>query len=103
LSVSLLFALLGESFHHQRHLITSADTFYQQVKAQRQGTVDCPLCRRPNAVKLAAEENVDVALMAFLRQWFPTETCLKKSSDEKERRMEELQDLGYHQRDCITH
>lgn len=74
------------------------------VKLQRQGKDDCPLCRAPGVVKSADKRNMDEESDKYLQTWFPREVKEKSKDNEKERRAEELEALGFKERDekCVV-
>ncbi|KAG8738871.1 hypothetical protein FRC10_006420 [Ceratobasidium sp. 414] len=63
------------------------------VKMQKRGQAECPLCRTP-CVLLANRENLDIALMNFMKDWFPIETKEKAKSNERESAEEQLVEMG---------
>ncbi|UTT91682.1 hypothetical protein NDA17_001505 [Ustilago hordei] len=74
------------------------------VKLQRQGKDDCPLCRAPGVVKSADKRNMDEESDKYLQTWFPKEVKEKNKDNEKERRAEELEAMGFKERDekCLV-
>ncbi|KAK7044688.1 SPX domain-containing protein [Favolaschia claudopus] len=63
------------------------------VKMQKRGSAHCPMCRSP-CVLVADRSNVDWALLNFMRDWFPEESSLKLSQNEKEATKEQLEEMG---------
>jgi hypothetical protein len=63
------------------------------VKLQKLGKANCPICRAPTVLK-ADRTNVDYALLNFMADWFPLESRVKLSANEREAAKEELEELG---------
>lgn len=63
------------------------------VKLQKLGKANCPICRAPTVLK-ADRTNVDYALLNFMADWFPLESRVKLSTNEREAAKEELEELG---------
>jgi len=61
----------------------------------------CPLCRAPTVFQ-ADRSNLDVSLMNFMQDWFPTETKqkLKENADEVAREL--ARDMGMEDAGCIV-
>lgn len=59
------------------------------VKLQKQGNNHCPLCRAEDAVKDADENNLDMAMAAYLREWFPREVEEKIQENTNDRLIQE--------------
>lgn len=59
------------------------------VKLQKQGTNDCPLCRHANAVRDADENNLDLNMANYLKQWFPREIEEKTEENRSDRQLQE--------------
>lgn len=72
------------------------------VKLQKQGKADCPLCRAPNVVKTADGRNLDPATVNMLKMWFPNEVSDKEMENERDRRKEELGELGFESHKCTV-
>ncbi|CAO1619025.1 unnamed protein product [Parajaminaea phylloscopi] len=72
------------------------------VKLQKQGKSHCPLCRAPNVVKTADGRNLDPATLNMLRMWFPNEISEKEAENERDRKKEELNELGFEQHKCMV-
>ncbi|CAE7230668.1 unnamed protein product [Rhizoctonia solani] len=70
------------------------------VKMQKRGQADCPLCRTP-CVLIADGSNLDVAVMNFMKEWFPKETKEKSDSNDRESAEEQLIEMGYEPGSCI--
>ncbi|KDN33403.1 hypothetical protein RSAG8_13505, partial [Rhizoctonia solani AG-8 WAC10335] len=70
------------------------------VKMQKRGQTDCPLCRTP-CVLIADGSNLDVAVMNFMKEWFPKETKEKSDSNDRESAEEQLIEMGYNPGSCI--
>ncbi|KAJ3299116.1 ATP-binding cassette sub- A member 1 [Borealophlyctis nickersoniae] len=78
------------------------------VKAQVRVVRNCPVCRAPDAVHSADQGNLDVALMNFLKLYFPREVKAKADASATERAAEEVGAILQHQHikglpdaDCI--
>ncbi|KAG9049930.1 hypothetical protein FS837_008516 [Tulasnella sp. UAMH 9824] len=66
------------------------------VKMQKKGTPEygnCPLCRAPTVFK-ADKSNLDVALMNFMKDWFPKEVRIKAKENGEEANKEMAEELG---------
>ena len=59
------------------------------VKLQKQGMNECPLCRAPNAVRDADENNLDCDMMKYLQEWFPREVEEKIKENKSDRSVEQ--------------
>ncbi|CUA72004.1 Transcriptional regulator of yeast form adherence 3 [Candida albicans SC5314] [Rhizoctonia solani] len=70
------------------------------VKMQKRGQADCPLCRTP-CVLVADGSNLDVAVMNFMKEWFPKETKEKSDSNDRESAEEQLIEMGYNPGACV--
>lgn len=71
------------------------------VKMQKKGTPEygnCPLCRAPTVFK-ADKSNLDVALMNFMKDWFPKEVRIKAKENGEEANKEMAEELGV-DKDC---
>ncbi|KAL9931879.1 hypothetical protein V8E36_009194 [Tilletia maclaganii] len=64
------------------------------VKLQRQHRDDCPLCRAPQAVKLANAGNLDEAMGNLLKTYFPEEVKVKQKENDREVQAEEEREMG---------
>jgi len=70
---------------------------------QRKGTEEsgrCPLCRAPT-VLTATKKNLDVALMNFMKDWFPLDTKEKEKENEAEISSEMAEQMGVRPDTCI--
>ncbi|KAG8934154.1 hypothetical protein FRC01_004794 [Tulasnella sp. 417] len=68
---------------------------------QKKGTPEygnCPLCRAPTVFK-ADKSNLDVALMNFMKDWFPKEVRIKAKENGEEANKEMAEELGI-DKDC---
>lgn len=72
------------------------------VKLQKQGKADCPLCRAPNVVSSADGRNMDEATVNMLRLWFPQEVSEKDQENERDRKKEELAEMGFEHHKCTV-
>lgn len=66
------------------------------VKMQRRGIsqfANCPLCRAPTVFQ-ADKQNLDVALMNLMQDWFPRETKRKMREDRHEIAKEVEREMG---------
>ncbi|KAL5633886.1 hypothetical protein ACGC1H_005915 [Rhizoctonia solani] len=70
------------------------------VKMQKRGQADCPLCRTP-CVLIADGSNLDIAVMNFMKEWFPKETKEKSDSNDRESAEEQLIEMGYNPGSCV--
>ncbi|KAG8948526.1 hypothetical protein FRC04_009736 [Tulasnella sp. 424] len=71
------------------------------VKMQKKGTPEygnCPLCRAPTVFK-ADKSNLDIALMNFMKDWFPKEVRIKARENGEEANKEMAEELGI-DKDC---
>ena len=50
---------------------------------------ECPLCRAPNAVRDADENNLDCDMMKYLQEWFPREVEEKIRENKSDRSVEQ--------------
>lgn len=64
------------------------------VKLQRAKTRRCPMCRS-DAVLTADSTNLDMGLLAFLKEYFPKEAKLKQQENEKEVAMEQWKSVHH--------
>lgn len=55
------------------------------VKLKQQKKVDCPICRKPEAITNADGSNLDFQSMALMKQYFPIEVKEKLKERDKER------------------
>jgi hypothetical protein len=46
--------------------------------------------------------NLDVGLLNFILDWFPTETRVKRKQNEREAATEELERMGFRDPGCIV-
>ena len=70
------------------------------VKMQRRGQNACPSCRAP-VVMQAGKENLNVALVAFEKLWFPREVKEKEKANSREVAKEVAEDLQIEDSRCI--
>ncbi|KAG0243468.1 SPX domain-containing protein [Mortierella sp. GBAus27b] len=63
------------------------------IKAQRRKMVHCPICRQTNSVQDADASNLDVAMMNFMKLYFPKEIKEKRKDSSREQAQEEMQAL----------
>ncbi|CAO3565762.1 unnamed protein product [Mortierella alpina] len=61
------------------------------IKAQRKKMVHCPICRQTNSVVEADASNLDVAMMNFLKLYFPKEIKEKRKESSREQAAEEME------------
>ncbi|KAF9362113.1 hypothetical protein BGX26_000001 [Mortierella sp. AD094] len=61
------------------------------IKAQRKNMIHCPVCRDSNSVKDADASNLDVAMMNFLKLYFPKEISEKRKESSREQAIEEME------------
>ncbi|KAF9213696.1 hypothetical protein BGZ59_004959 [Podila verticillata] len=66
------------------------------IKAQRKNMVHCPVCRQHNSVLDADASNLDVALMNFLKLYFPKEIKEKRKDSSREQAAEEMELITGH-------
>ena len=66
------------------------------IKAQRKKMVHCPVCRQHNSVLDADASNLDVALMNFLKLYFPKEIKEKRKDSSREQAAEEMELITGH-------
>ncbi|KAF9378681.1 hypothetical protein CPB97_009415 [Podila verticillata] len=66
------------------------------IKAQRKNMVHCPVCRQHNSVLDADASNLDVALMNFLKLYFPKEVKEKRKDSSREQAAEEMELITGH-------
>jgi hypothetical protein len=73
------------------------------TKLQRANKADCPVCRAPS-VLVADRRNVDVALVNFMKDWFPLEARekLKENANEVVREQEEAWKKGGGGEGCVV-
>ncbi|KAK8854511.1 hypothetical protein IAR55_003250 [Kwoniella newhampshirensis] len=63
------------------------------VKMQKAGTAECPLCRS-KVVLLANRSSLDLAVMKFMKEWFPREVKVKQKENELEAAKEQALETG---------
>ncbi|KAG0006051.1 hypothetical protein BGZ80_010760 [Entomortierella chlamydospora] len=63
------------------------------IKAQRKNMLHCPVCRDSDSVRDANAGNLDVALMNFLKLYFPKEINEKRKESSREQAIEEMEAL----------
>ncbi|KAF9582386.1 hypothetical protein BGW38_000277 [Lunasporangiospora selenospora] len=61
------------------------------IKAQRKRMRNCPICRETNTVLNADAGNLDVALMNFMKLYFPKEIKEKRKDSSREQAAEEME------------
>ncbi|KAF9960801.1 hypothetical protein BGZ70_008487 [Mortierella alpina] len=61
------------------------------IKAQRKKMIHCPICRQTNSVVEADASNLDVAMMNFLKLYFPKEIKEKRKESSREQAAEEME------------
>ncbi|KAG0201444.1 hypothetical protein BGX28_005725 [Mortierella sp. GBA30] len=66
------------------------------IKAQRKKMVHCPICRQTNSVVDADASNLDVAMMNFLKLYFPKEIKEKRKESSREQAQEEMEAFTGH-------